>query len=81
MPAQFEFMTVLPRSPLGKLLKRELRNKPLASGSASLAAADSHAALHAGHGNGDGSDAHGADGSNGKSGAGNDKHKHPKEAL
>jgi acyl-CoA synthetase (AMP-forming)/AMP-acid ligase II len=34
VPAQIEFVPQLPRSPLGKLLKRELRNSPPAGSSA-----------------------------------------------
>jgi long-chain acyl-CoA synthetase len=65
VPEEFEFVTELPRSPLGKLLKRELRKAPSISGT-------SEALLPAsgnGHGNGNGN-GNGHAGSNGKSKAG-----------
>jgi long-chain acyl-CoA synthetase len=67
VPEEFEFVAELPRSPLGKLLKRELRKAPSTSG-------NGEAPLPAngnGHANGNGSGhGNGHAGSNGKSKSG-----------
>jgi hypothetical protein len=68
VPEEFEFVQELPRSPLGKLLKRELRKAPATSSGAGEALLPAGGNGHAnGNGNGNGN---GHAGSNGKTKAG-----------
>lgn len=69
VPAEIQFIDELPRSPLGKLLKRELRNRPPAEAAPAGAAA----------GNGNGKHAHA--GHNGSPAPGKEEHTSPKETA
>jgi long-chain acyl-CoA synthetase len=69
VPEEFEFVAELPRSPLGKLLKRELRKAPATSGANEALLPGSGNGHASGNGNGNGN-GNGHAGSNGKSKSG-----------